>query len=150
MQQEEASFEEFRALLENAVSRIEALTADDRDEWMRVLYYLILFIWHRRNPAERETLQSVVETHHRDRSRREEIESMSKTIAQQLIEEGEARGEARGELHGRQMMLLNLLQTKFGDLPAEAEDRVQTLSIAELERLAIELIEARSLNDLNL
>ena len=149
MQQEDAPREPFQRLLEEVISQVETLTAQDQDAWTRILHYLLLLIYHRRGPEERLQLETVVTTHHRDRSRREEIEKMSKTIAQQLIEEGEARGEARGEAHGRQLMLLNLLRAKFGDLPTAVEQRVQRLSVDELDRLAGQLIQAESLDELD-
>lgn len=173
MQREEAPLEEFQRLLEDAVDQIEKLTATDRDEWARLLYYLLLLIYHRRAPEEEAMLRAAIEAHHQDRSRRQEIETMGKTIAQHLIEEGEARGktiaqslieeseargeakgkakgEAKGEVRGRQMVLLNQLQAKFGDLPPEVERRVRNLSMTELDHLAIQLIRAASLVELGL
>ena len=83
---------------------------------------------------------------------------MSKTIVQHFIEEGEARGreegEARGreegEARGRQLMLLNQLQAKFGAVPAAVEERLQQRSLAELDQLAVALIRAESLAELDL
>ena len=71
---------------------------------------------------------------------------MSKTIVQHFIEEGEARGEGLG----RRLMLLNLLQAKFGALPAGIEGRLQQRSLAELDQLAVALIRAESLDELGL
>ena len=71
---------------------------------------------------------------------------MGKTIVQHFIEEGEARGEVRG----RQLILLNLLQAKFGDLPSPVEARLRQLSVPELDELAVRLIHAESLEELAL
>ena len=46
-------------------------------------------------------------------------------------------------------MLLNLLRAKFGDLPTAVEQRVQRLSVDELDRLAGQLIQAESLAELD-
>ena len=174
MQQEDAPLAELVALLEEVIVRMEELTREDKDEWSRLLYYLLLLIYHRRPPEEHISLQSVVESHHRDRSRQEEIQTMGKTIAQHLIEEGrelgvkegrelgvkegrelgvkegEAHGRTFGELEGRQLMLLNLLCAKFGELTPEVEQRVKALSVSELDQLAVQLIHAASLEELGL
>ena len=52
MQEEDAPLEEFQSRLTEAVSRVEALTQGDSDEWTRVLYYFLLLIYHRRQPDE--------------------------------------------------------------------------------------------------
>ena len=150
MRQEEASTEAFQQELGQVIGRLEELTAEDRDEWSRLLYYLLLFIWHSRAPEEYAPLEHTIEAHHRDRLRHQEIETMGKTIVQHFIEEGEARGRKEGETQGRQLMLLNQLQAKFGDLPSPVEARIQQLSIAELDALAVRLIRAESLEELGL
>ena len=146
MRQESASPEAFEQELALGIGRLEELTAGDRDEWSRLLYYLLLFIWHYRDPEEFAPLERAIEAHHRDRLRHQEIETMGKTIVQHFIEEGEARGEVRG----RQLMLINMLQAKFGDLPSTVETRIRQLSIAELDQLAVRLIRAESLEELGL
>ena len=158
LRQADASPEAFQQELAEVIGRIEELTADDPDEWSRLLYYLLLFIWHSRSPGEFAPLERTLTTPHRERLRHQEIEAMSKTIVQHFIEEGEARGreegEARGreegEARGRQLMLLNQLQAKFGALPAAVEERLQQRSLAELDQLAVALIRAESLDELDL
>lgn len=83
---------------------------------------------------------------------------MSKSMAQQLLEEGralgikegEARGEARRAVRGRQRIMVNLLHAKFGDLPSGVEEQLQRMSIEELDQLAVDLIYAQSLEELKL
>jgi hypothetical protein len=71
---------------------------------------------------------------------------MGKTYYQALIEEGEARGEARG----RRLLLLNLMQAKFGALPVEVAQQLEGQSVAQLDALAVRLIGAESLAELGL
>ena len=126
------------------------MTADDVDEWRRLLYYLLLLVWHHRAPAEFVSLERALDSVHGDRMRHQEIETMSKTIVQHFIEEGEARGREEGEGVGRRLILLNQLQAKFGALPAGIEGRLQQRSLAELDQLAVTLIRAESLDELGL
>ena len=51
------------------------------------------------------------------------------TTADLLRAEGEARGEARG----RAATLLELLDIKFGHVPADVEQRVRTATSSQLE-----------------
>ena len=58
---------------------------------------------------------------------------------------GEARGEARGESRARVKMLSTQLQTKFGHLPAWAEQRLKTARKAQMERWAKKILTAQTL-----
>jgi hypothetical protein len=55
----------------------------------------------------------------------QEVETMSKTIAEWLIEQGEARGAVKGQLQAFQESLRVLLEERFGVLP---EGLVQRLA----------------------
>ena len=47
-------------------------------------------------------------------------------------------------------MLLNLMQAKFGALPSTVEERLQQLSVSELDQLTVRLIHAESLEEFGL
>lgn len=65
--------------------------------------------------------------------------------------QGEARGEARGRALGERKAALFLLQQKFGELPEFVEKRVQMMeSEAEINALLAGILQAQSLNELNL
>jgi hypothetical protein len=145
-----APLAELSAELARAVPRLEALTVDDVAEWRDLLYYLQLFIAYYRSPEEGRTLSTTLVAAHQDRRRREEMEAMGKTYFQALIEEGEGRGEARGEVRGRRLMLLNQMEAKFGPLPETVVQTMERQSVAQLEALAVRLIEAQSLEELGL
>lgn len=115
---------------------------------LRIL--LLLFLWHYRAPEEYAALEQLLEAHQQDRTRREEVETMGKTIVQHFIEEGEVRGRAEGRAEGRQQVLLNLLRAKFGELSPAIEDRLRTRSVEELDALALRLLHAQSLEELGL
>jgi len=158
MRQASAPPAAFAAELAEVVPQLEALTADDVDEWRGLLYYLQMFIAYYRTPVEGQTLSAALVAAHQDRRRREELEAMGKTYYQALIQEGEARGlargavrgQVRGEVRGRRAMLLNQMEAKFGALPAAVVRRVRGQSVAQLDALAVRLIRAGSLEELGL
>ncbi|MEW6756125.1 MAG: Rpn family recombination-promoting nuclease/putative transposase [Candidatus Latescibacterota bacterium] len=158
MQESDSPAAEFQEHVHQAAGRIGELTTGDRDEWSRLLYFLLLFLWHCRDPEEYPVLEQLVRAQQQDRVRREEIETMGKTIVQHFIEEGEARGRAQGReegreegrAEGRQQVLLKLLRAKFGDLPPALEERLGALTADDLDDLAVRLLNARSLAELGL
>jgi predicted transposase YdaD len=84
----------------------------------------------------------------------QEVRIMGQTIADALIQEGEARGEARGEAKGEakgelratRRHLRQLLSSQFGPLPESLVQ--QTESMMNLERLEEALIQAPRLKSL--
>jgi hypothetical protein len=69
----------------------------------------------------------------------------------EALEQGLEQGLERGLFRGRQAMLLKQLRRKFGEVPAEAEERLRQITDPEaLDDLAERLIEAASLADLKL
>jgi len=72
---------------------------------------------------------SVLDETVKDHNRREEVLKMGRTAAQALIEEGEERGAIRT----RQEVLLELMQDKFGSVPGNVEEQIQ--SIRDMNRL---------------
>ena len=65
------------------------------------------------------------------------------TAGEQLIE----RGRKEGLTTGQQQMLLTLLRTRFGAIPATAVARVQTADSNHLEAWANRVLTAASLDD---
>jgi hypothetical protein len=116
----------------------------------RLMWFLMLLIYHRRAPAEHRPLADIVTGAAREHRREEEIANMSNTIAEELIREGEARGRAQAMLQAKCETLLRLLRRKFVDVPAEVASRVQGLSVADLDRLLDRILDATSLADLGL
>ena len=73
------------------------------------------------------------------------------TIAEQLRAEGEARGEARGtalgEARGRAAALLQLLELRFGPLPAATADTVRAAPVERVETWTAQVLTAATLRD---
>ena len=70
-----------------------------------------------------------------------------KTTADLLREEGRVEGEARGEARGRAEVLLTQLRRRFGDLPSALVVRLATSTIAQLDAIALRILDANSLDE---
>jgi hypothetical protein len=78
-----------------------------------------------------------------------------KTTADLLREEGRAEGEARGEARGqtrgrtegRTEVLLTLLRRRFGELPSPLVVRLASSTIAQLDAIALRILDAKSLDE---
>ncbi|QLE59154.1 DUF4351 domain-containing protein [Nostoc sp. TCL26-01] len=68
-------------------------------------------------------------------------------IYQEILAEGEERGEQRGEQRERSL-ILRQLQRRVGELPKDISDRLNTLSLEQLENLGEALLDFTSLADL--
>jgi hypothetical protein len=56
----------------------------------------------------------------------------------------------RGILHGQRQLALLQLETKFGPLPSEIKQRLESLSSDQLRQLSMDLLKAQSLQELGL
>ena len=74
-----------------------------------------------------------------------------KTTADLLREEGraegEARGQTRGRTEGRTEVLLTLLRRRFGELPSSLVVRLASSTIAQLDAIALRILDAKSLDE---
>lgn len=73
-------------------------------------------------------------------------------IYQEILAEGEQRGEQRGREEGRkaegQLLILRQLTRRVGELPQEVLDRIETLSLEQLENLGEALLDFQAIADL--
>ena len=72
----------------------------------------------------------------------DEMEGLVGTIAEALMERGEARGLERGKAEG----LTRLLERRFGPLPATARDRIAAAGPGELDAWLDRVLDADSLD----
>jgi Domain of unknown function (DUF4351) len=92
-----------------------------------------------------------------------EVQAMEMTWSQKLEQKGLVRGRQEGIAEGRQegiaegrqegmrALVLDLIEKRFGSLPAEARRRVEAIdSPQELSRLAARVLDARSLEEMGL
>ena len=73
------------------------------------------------------------------------------TIAEKLRQEGRQegmeKGIQKGRQEGKQEVLIKLLSTKFGSVPAELERRIYLLEDQKLEELVTHIFEYQSLEE---
>lgn len=68
-------------------------------------------------------------------------------IYQEILEEGEQRGEQRAEQRERSLILRQLTR-RVGELPQELRDRLNELSLEQLEDLEEALLDFQGMNNL--
>ena len=69
-------------------------------------------------------------------------------IYQEILREGEQRGEQRGREAEGQLLILRQLTRRVGELPQEVLERIETLSLEQLENLAEALLDFQAIADL--
>ena len=146
---EKASLEELMDELKQAVENIDKLPVDERIQWQMAIHYILLLIYHRREPEERAQLTEIVSKSVQNRKREEEVNNMERTIAQALIEEGEQRGIERGQVKSTQSNTLDVLTIRFPARPlADLKERVQQIeNLSILQKLHIDAVKVESLDD---
>jgi hypothetical protein len=93
------------------------------------------------NEAQNERLQALLHA-----EPYQEVEPLMKTTYERGIEQGIERGIEQGE----RRLTLQLLEAKFGPLPAEVEQQLDALSQEALAQLQLDLLQAKSLEELRL
>ncbi|BCX12446.1 MAG: hypothetical protein KatS3mg067_1384 [Thermosynechococcus sp.] len=63
------------------------------------------------------------------------------------LDEGRQQGLQQGLQQGEVLVILRLLRRRFGSVPSELEERIQRLSISQIEALAEALLDFRELGD---
>jgi len=86
-----------------------------------------LFVYHAKDPSERPELQEMIETSVAADQHRQELWEMSRTIADELQEEGARLAEVRT----RQQTLTRLMQRRFGEVPARIVAIIEATSDVE-------------------
>jgi hypothetical protein len=124
----------FEQTLREVVRALEGLADQDRERWLELLSYIDALLYNDREPEERQALWQVVGDAVQNDRRRQEVYDMGKTMAEHLMEQGEAKGLEKGlhqgEVRAQRRLLLRLLQKKFAKTPARIVRRIE-----ETERL---------------
>jgi hypothetical protein len=122
IQQRRARPDEFRALVERAVRRLEEMPAGERQRWLELLSYIRVLVYHDRQSSEQEALREVLLASVRTDDRRREVEAMFRSGADVLIEEG----MQKGAIQALQESLVDLLRIKFGRVPRATEKVIRS------------------------
>lgn len=144
LQAEMAPVAELETVLAEALAGLEGLTEEQAGQWLRVTWFLLLLVFHRRDRGEYTELGRLIQERARASKFRleAEVERMGKSMAQVVEERGEARGEIRGLRHA----LATVLESRFGPLPAAVEE---ALAAADLDTLDIWLRRATRVESLD-
>ena len=151
IQKEDAKKEEFAEALRLAVSNLEKLSEEERNQRDKLMYYLVLLILHRRDEEEQPEFISLVNDTVKDHNRREEVLKMGRTAAQALMEEGKEIGMEQGALQTRQEDLLEFMRVKFSSIPQEIENRIRAIrDINRLKTLIRDVVRANDINEMDI
>jgi hypothetical protein len=131
IQNEGEEREVFRAVCNEALQRLEELQTRAPVRWWGLFEIIVTYALLRRPAEERDELMAMALG--ACPPRRQEIENMTKTIAESWMEEG----MERGRVEAARSILLGLLEDKFGKLPDELVQRIKaTMDPAKLELAA--------------
>lgn len=148
LQVDDGPLPQLEQVLAESVKQLEGLADAEYAQWYEAMYYLILFVRHRRPPEEQDRLFSVVTTSTGKHGR--EVKRMARSAAQALIDQGREQGREQGRGEVQIELLLELLQLKFGPLPQVVPVKLQALPPQRLRELFRKAVSAQALADLDL
>jgi hypothetical protein len=119
--------DQFQGVYRQASANLAALASSQLVRWQQLLHGLLSYVLRERPPAEHDALVQVIrET---NRPRETEVSTMARTIADDLIEQGELKTARR--------FLRDLLEEKFGPLPEAILQQIQASQDVEKLRTAV-------------
>ena len=125
--------------MKKAVFNLDKLPEEERNQWAKLMWYLVLLIIHRRDEEERPEMISVLNETVKDRNRREEVLKMGRTGAQALMEEGALRASREA--------VLKVMQARFSHVPNAVEQKI--LQIRDMDKLSTLIERAARANSIN-
>jgi len=119
------------------------MPAAERLRWLELLSYIHALVYHERNPSERPGLQETIAVSVATEQHRQEVSTMRRTIADELMEEGALKALRRS--------LLRILRKRFGELPPAMVDTIETTTdIEQLEEWGERFMTAKTLKDMGI
>ncbi len=115
--------DEFFRLMRETARRLNPLASRDKVRWDGLMWFILAWAIQRRPPEEREELIAIVQGAQEDVRRREEVRTMSRTIADELRAEGKKEGRQEGALEFAQETLMGQVRHKFGRVPRRYKSR---------------------------
>jgi len=172
LQEERAPKEKLRQVLVEVMADLEELPGEHAAQWLEVVWYFTLVLFHRRKEPEYTELEPLV----RESARRskfhlkEEVEQLGKTMAQLVEErgraqgreegraegeargraEGEARGRAEGEALGLRGALQTALETRFGAISPRVRAALATADLDTLDGWFRRALTAESMEEVGI
>lgn len=147
LQRRRAGAREFRELLERVVAHLEPMGPAERQRWRDLLSYIGAMVYHERSESEHARLQEAIERSIENEELRQEVSKMRKTMADVLME----KGASQAAVQTRQQTLVRQLRKRFGDVPRDVVDTVQsTTDIDQLDEWLDRLVTVDTLEELEI
>ncbi len=109
------------------------------------MHFLLALIYHRRGQEEHKRLSRIIEGTIPDKTRKEDVKEMEKTMAQYLIEQGEKKGKMEGLIEAVSLGL----ELKFGTDGLALMGKVSKLgSLEKLETIKEAIKTTNNLEDI--
>lgn len=147
VQKEDSASQEFEETLRLVVNHLEQMSSGEKANWEKLIWFIIMLIYNRREPRERSDFVKIIEDNVNEKNRKEEISNMGRTIAQELIEEG----IEIGTITTKQDALIRLLKVRFGIVSESFAGRIKLIrDVDQLDELFDHAIIAERLDDLDI
>jgi hypothetical protein len=140
LRSQEAGAAAFQQVYVEAMRRLEALAGQDHVRWYDLMRILLSWRIARRRPEERPALEAAERAALADVNRQKEVAAMAETIGQTIWEEG----RSKGQLDASRRMLRRVLTKRFGPLPDQVVQRIETCT--DLERLMAAAEQAQAID----
>jgi hypothetical protein len=141
----------FEQVYREALRHLESLHGRDHVRWYDLMRIVLTWVVWRRPSTERATLLEAARVSQANQIRRQEVQTMTQTIAEALLAEGEAKGEAKGALLTARTILKRLLVKHFQQLPESVAQRIEATTDLETLQTCIEHVgEMKTFGDLKL
>lgn len=124
-----------RATVQHILARIATLSGTVRTEALATV--LILAGLRHLQPLVREEAQQMAIT----------LDIKNNPFLREVFEEGHQEGHQEGQLEGERAFIRRLLASRFGVLPAWAEQQIAAADTLTLEQWGVQLLNAASLED---
>jgi hypothetical protein len=119
----------FERVFVEAMRRLEALAGKDRVRWYDLMRIILSWAMGRRPRQEQGALLAAARTSQTNVDRQKEVGLMGQTIAESIWEEG----RLKGELTIARRLVRQLLADRFGAVPEEVVQRIE--SATDVDRL---------------
>ena len=144
LQKEKSDKQSLINTLIKAIMRIKTLDPEQRS---RALHYLMMLVTSRRPPEESQELTALIQQQTDD----VEVETMAKTMADVLREEGITEGIEQGAFRTKQDDVVKLLTHQFPDVSDTFVDEVREIKeLSQLDILFDQLLTATTFDDIDL
>jgi hypothetical protein len=142
---------EFRAVLQEAIQALEAMSPGERERWLELLSYVLALVYHERKAREHQSLQELIEASVQTDRERREITHVGQTIAQMFEARGRKKGRMEQQIRTLHDVLVRLLKVRFGDVPAKTLAAIRHVEdVDQLNAWLDRIPTARSLGDVGI